>query len=37
VIFISVAAAVLLREKLTPPLVLGAVLITIGVILVSLS
>jgi drug/metabolite transporter (DMT)-like permease len=37
VIFISVAAAVLLREKLTPPLILGAVLITIGVILVSLS
>jgi uncharacterized membrane protein len=37
VILISGAAAVLLREKLTPPLVLGAVLITIGVILVSLS
>jgi uncharacterized membrane protein len=37
VIFISIAAAVLLREKLTLPLILGAVLITIGVALVSIS
>ncbi len=37
VIIISLAAAVLLREKLTLPLVLGSLLITVGVILVSLS
>ena len=37
VIFISAAAAFLLREKLTLPLVLGSVLITAGVVLVSLS
>ncbi len=37
VIFISAAAAVLLREKLTPPLVLGALLITAGVVVVSIS
>ena len=37
IIFISVAAAVLLREKLTPRLVIGSLLITAGVVLVSLS
>ena len=37
VIFISIAAAVLLREKLTLPLVLGSLLITAGVVLVSIS
>ena len=37
VIFVSVAAAVLLREKLTVRLVLGSLLITAGVVLVSLS
>ncbi|CAN5763105.1 hypothetical protein BH20VER1_BH20VER1_08100 [soil metagenome] len=37
VIFISIAAAVLLREKLTPQLVIGSLLITAGVALVSLS
>ncbi len=37
VIFISAAAAVLLREKLTLQLVVGSLLITIGVVLVSLS
>jgi uncharacterized membrane protein len=37
VIIISIAAAVVLREKLTPPLVLGAVLISIGIVLVSLT
>lgn len=37
VIFITAAAAVLLREKLTPKLVLGSLLITAGVALVSLS
>ena len=37
VIFISAAAAFLLREKLTVPLVIGSLLITAGVVLVSLS
>lgn len=37
VIFISAAAAVLLREKLTPRLIAGSLLITAGVVLVSLS
>ena len=37
VIFISLAAAVLLREKLTLPLVIGSLLITAGVVLVSIS
>ncbi len=37
VIFISLAAAVLLREKLTLPLIAGSILITAGVIVVSLS
>ena len=37
VIFISLAAAVLLREKLTVPLVVGSLLITAGVVLVSVS
>ena len=37
VIFVSIAAAVLLREKLTLQLVLGSLLITAGVVLVSLS
>ena len=37
VIFISAAAAFLLREKLTVPLVLGSLLITAGVVLVSIS
>ncbi|MDQ6656441.1 MAG: EamA family transporter [Verrucomicrobiota bacterium] len=37
VIFISAAAALLLREKLTLPLIVGSVLITAGVVLVSIS
>lgn len=37
VIFITAAAAVLLREKLTPQLILGSLLITAGVVLVSIS
>lgn len=37
VIFISVAAAFLLKEKLTLPLVIGSLLITAGVVLVSIS
>jgi uncharacterized membrane protein len=37
VIFISLAAAVLLREKLTSQLIIGSLLITAGVVLVSLS
>lgn len=37
VIFISIAAAVVLRERLTPQLVLGAVLISVGIVLVSLT
>ena len=37
VIFISIAAALLLREKLTVPLVVGSLLITAGVVLVSIS
>ena len=37
VIFISAAAATALRERLTPQLLIGSVLITSGVILVSLS
>jgi uncharacterized membrane protein len=37
VIFISAAAAFLLKEKLTLPLVIGSLLITAGVVLVSLS
>ncbi|MFN2507888.1 MAG: EamA family transporter [Chthoniobacterales bacterium] len=37
VIFISAAAAVLLREKLTPQLIVGSFLITAGVVLVSIT
>jgi drug/metabolite transporter (DMT)-like permease len=37
VIIISLAAAAVLREKLTPQLVLGAVLISAGIVLVSLT
>jgi drug/metabolite transporter (DMT)-like permease len=37
VIIISVAAAVVLREKLTAQLVIGAALISAGIILVSMS
>ena len=37
VIFIIAAAAVLLREKLTTKLLVGSLLITIGVVLVSIS
>lgn len=37
VIFISVAAAFLLRERLTTPLLIGSILITAGVVLVSIS
>lgn len=37
VIFISIAAAVLLRERLTLPLIIGSILITAGVVLVSIS
>ena len=37
VIFISAAAAFLLKEKLTLPLVIGSLLITVGVVLVSIS
>ena len=37
VIFISVAAAVVLREKLTLQLTIGALLISAGIVLVSLS
>lgn len=37
VIFISAAAAMLLREKLSPPLIVGSLLITAGVVLVSIS
>ncbi len=37
VIFISAAAAILLREKLTPMLIVGSLLITAGVVLVSIS
>ena len=37
VIFISIAAAVLLREKVTARLIVGSLLITAGVVLVSIS
>ena len=37
VIFITAAAAILLREKMTPKLILGSLLITAGVALVSIS
>ena len=37
VVLITVAAAVHLREKLTPQLILGSTLITAGVVLVSIS
>lgn len=37
VIFIAIAAAVFLREKLSVPLIIGSLLITAGVVLVSLS
>jgi len=37
VIFISATAAIFLREKLTPQLILGSGLITMGVVLVSIS
>jgi uncharacterized membrane protein len=37
VILISLAAAIFLREKLTPQLIIGSLLITAGVVLVSIS
>jgi undecaprenyl phosphate-alpha-L-ara4N flippase subunit ArnE len=37
VIIISIAAAIVLREKLTLQLLIGALLITAGIVLVSLS
>jgi drug/metabolite transporter (DMT)-like permease len=37
VIIISLAAAIVLREKLTPQLVAGSVLISAGIVLVSLT
>lgn len=37
VIIISIAAAIVLREKLTMPLVAGSVLISAGIVLVSLT
>lgn len=37
VIIISIAAAVMLRERLTWPLAIGALLISAGIVLVSLS
>ena len=37
VIIISIAAAIVLREKLTFQLVLGSVLISVGIVLVSLT
>lgn len=37
VIFIIAAAAILLREKLTTKLLVGSLLITVGVVLVSIS
>ena len=37
VLIISIAAAIVLREKLTLQLTVGAALITIGIVLVSLS
>ena len=37
VIFITVMAAVVLKEKLTARLTIGALLITVGIVLVSLS
>lgn len=37
VIFIIAAAAIWLREKITPQLLIGSLLITIGVVLVSIS
>jgi uncharacterized membrane protein len=37
VIIISIAAALVLREKLTLPLVAGSVLISAGIVLVSLT
>jgi drug/metabolite transporter (DMT)-like permease len=37
VVIITILAAVILREKLTPQLLFGAILISAGVVLVSLS
>jgi uncharacterized membrane protein len=37
VIIISVMAAVMLKEKLTSQLIIGALLITAGIVLVSMS
>jgi uncharacterized membrane protein len=37
VIIINVMAAVMLKEKLTPQLIVGALLITAGIVLVSMS
>lgn len=37
VIFITIAAAIVLREKLTLPLIIGTLLISVGIVLVSLS
>jgi uncharacterized membrane protein len=37
VIIISIAAVILLREKLTVPIALGATLISVGIVLVSLT
>jgi len=37
VIIISIAAAIMLHERLTPPLVIGALLISAGIVVVSIS
>ena len=37
VIIITFAAAVVLREKITPQLTIGAILISVGIVLVSMS
>ena len=37
VVIITLAAAIFLREKLSPQLILGAILISIGIFVVSLS
>ena len=37
IIIITLLAAIVLKEKLTPRLILGTLLITVGVVLVSLS
>jgi drug/metabolite transporter (DMT)-like permease len=37
VVIITLAAAIFLREKLSPPLIIGAILISAGIVVVSLS